>query len=181
MKLKIKRTRIYAPLLSLHMFTIPVLIYGFGKMMGVEYNQYEFVWWILIPAMAIFWFFFNFKIVRSSNESEIKYPDDYFTQINYAKNLEIEFQNPANTQDITPESLSLLGWIEWDNPYTGKKVWAKHQNDQGVFPELPGFIFEYDLENEQFFYNGGEFSSIRLRITTTKDLKEIVRLLLLKQ
>lgn len=181
MKLKIKRTRFCNPLLSLHMFTIPVLVYGFGKMAGVEYNQYEFVWWILIPAMAIFWFFFNFKVVKiSPGEEDVQFPD-YFAHVDYTRKMEIEVQKKPDPENITPESLSLLGWTEWDNPYTGKKVWAKHQNDQGVFPELPGFIFEYDLENEQFFYNGGEFSSIRLRITTTKDLKEIVRLLLLKQ
>lgn len=180
MKLKIKRTRFCNPLLSLHMFTIPVLVYGFGKMAGVEYNQYEFVWWILIPVMAIFWFFFNFKIVKSSNESEIKYPDDYFTQINYARNLEIEFQKPASTQDITPESLSLLGWIEWDNPYNGKKIWAKTPLEGGSFPELPGYSFLYDLENETFTYSGGEFSTIKLKITNTEDLKEITRLLSLK-
>lgn len=180
MKLKIKRTRFCNPLLSLNMVTIPILVYGAGKMSGLEYNQYEFVWWILIPTLSIFWFFFNFKIVKSSNESEIKYPNDYFTQINYARNLEIEFQKPANTQDITTESLSLLGWIEWDNPYNGKKIWAKTPLEGGSFSDLPGYSFLYDLENETFTYSGGEFSTIKLKITNTKDLKEITRLLSLK-
>lgn len=162
------------------MVTIPILVYGAGKMAGVEYNQYEFFWWILIPTLSIFWFFFNFKIIKFSNKSEINYNKDYFAQINYARNLEIELENLSNTEDITPESLSLLGWIEWDDPYTGKKIWAKTPLEGGSFLELPGYSFLYDLENETFTYSGGEFSTINVKITNKKDLKEITRLLSLK-
>lgn len=180
MKLKIKRTRVCNPFLSLNMVIVPVLVYGLGKMVGIEYNQYEFVWWILIPTLSIFWFFFNFKIVKSDNKTDVEYTEDYFTQINYARNITIELQKSPNPEDITPESLSLLGWIEWDNPYNGKKTWAKNPIEDGVFPELPEYSFLYDLEKEMFTYSGGEFSTIKIRITNTKDLKEITRLLSLK-
>jgi hypothetical protein len=61
---------------------------------------------------------------------------------------------------INPNSLKEYGWVEWDNPYTGKKTWAKNKSEDDEFSELPGYLFEYDLETNTFRYNGGEFSTI---------------------
>lgn len=58
---------------------------------------------------------------------------------------------------INPDSLKEYGWVEWDNPYTGKKTWAKNQSED---TEFPGYLFEYDLETNTFRYNGGKFSTI---------------------
>lgn len=41
--------------------------YLFGKLMGTQYNNLEFLWWIVIPLLWIIYFALQFKIVRRSN------------------------------------------------------------------------------------------------------------------
>lgn len=81
---------------------------------------------------------------------------------------------------INPDSLKAFGWVEWDNPYTGKRTWAK--NPMEGFHHCPGYLFEYDLETNTFMYNGAEFSTIRKEGFTGNivDLNTITNMLLLK-
>jgi len=81
---------------------------------------------------------------------------------------------------INPDSLKSFGWVEWDNPYTGKKTWAK--NPREGFEHFPGYLFEYELETNTFRYNGGEFSTIRKEGFTGNiiDLHAITNLLFIK-
>jgi len=62
MKKLVKRSKHNSPSTTLPMFVIPTFTYSFMKIAGVEFNQYEFIWWIIIPALFISWLYINFKV-----------------------------------------------------------------------------------------------------------------------
>lgn len=41
---------------------IPTMTYIFQKLAGVQHNEYEFIWWIVLPSLFIAWFMLNFKL-----------------------------------------------------------------------------------------------------------------------
>jgi hypothetical protein len=47
---------------------IPTLMYGFGKLFGTKYNEYEYGWWIGIPTLFLAWFILNFKVVKNEQD-----------------------------------------------------------------------------------------------------------------
>ena len=57
-----KRKGNITPLSSITLWVIPTLTYLTQKIIGVTFNQYEFVWWILIPSLIVLWFFMNYKV-----------------------------------------------------------------------------------------------------------------------
>jgi len=62
--MKVVRINSYiSPLSSITLWFIPAFTYLLQKVLGIQHNEYEYVWWIGISAMFIFWFFLNFKIV----------------------------------------------------------------------------------------------------------------------
>lgn len=173
----IKKTRFCNPLISLHMFTIPLLVYGVGKINGVAYNQYEFVWWILIPVLFVLWFFFNFKFaLKSKEEKSIDY-SEYFSLIARARNIDIEIERKNQSDEISPDSLESLGWKEILDPYTRKNQWVKLEIKDPNFPDLPSYLFYYRTDGQEFIYNGGEFSHVKIKITSLKDLEDVTRIL----
>lgn len=48
--------------LTSNLFVMPTMIYIIQKLAGVQHNEYEFIWWIVIPSSFIVWFMLNFKI-----------------------------------------------------------------------------------------------------------------------
>lgn len=48
--------------LTSNLFVMPTMIYIIQKLAGVQHNEYEFIWWIVIPSLFILWFMLNFKI-----------------------------------------------------------------------------------------------------------------------
>jgi hypothetical protein len=34
------------------------------KIGGVQFNEYEWVWWVGIPMLVATWFFMNFKLTK---------------------------------------------------------------------------------------------------------------------
>jgi hypothetical protein len=173
----IKKTRFCNPLLSLHVFTIPLLVYGIGKINASPHNQYEFVWWILIPVLLVFWFFFNFKFaLKSKEEKHIDY-SEYFSSIARARNIDIEIERKNQGDEISPDSLMYLGWKEELNSYTGKKEWVKLEKKDPNFPDLPSYLFYYRIDGQEFIYNGGEFSHVKIKIASLKDLEDVTRIL----
>jgi hypothetical protein len=174
----IKKTRLCNPLLSLHMLTIPLLVYGIGKLNCVTYNhQYEFVWWILIPVLFIVWFLFNFKFsLKTKEEKSVDY-SGYFYSIDRARSMEIEIERKNQEHEISPASLVFLGWKEILDPFTGKNQWVKTEKKHHISTDLPSYLFYYRIDELEFIYNGGEFSHIKIRITSLKDLEDITRIL----
>jgi hypothetical protein len=49
---------------TVSIWVIPTMTYLLQKMIGVQFNQYEFIWWIIIPTMFVVWFMLNFKITK---------------------------------------------------------------------------------------------------------------------
>jgi hypothetical protein len=43
---------------------IPALSYLIQKVGGVEFNEYEWVWWAGIPTLVLIWLVINFKIKK---------------------------------------------------------------------------------------------------------------------
>lgn len=61
----VKRDKNVSAFSSVPGWSIPLSLYLFLKASGiVTFNKYEFMWWILIPAMFIIWLCINFKIIR---------------------------------------------------------------------------------------------------------------------
>ena len=40
---------------------IPLFIYLIGKAGMLVYNEYEWVWWVIIPTLLILWLAINYK------------------------------------------------------------------------------------------------------------------------
>lgn len=57
-----KRNNLIPPVSSMNLFIIPLFAYLIKKIGGVEFNQYEFIWWIVIPISFVLWVIMNFKI-----------------------------------------------------------------------------------------------------------------------
>ena len=63
--MKISRRNEYmSPFSTVSLWAIPTMTYSLQKMLGVHFNQYEFIWWIGIPTMFVVWFMLNFKITK---------------------------------------------------------------------------------------------------------------------
>lgn len=59
-----KRNLITSPMSTISIWAIPTMAYSLQKILGVQFNQYEFIWWIIIPTMFVVWFMLNFKITK---------------------------------------------------------------------------------------------------------------------
>ena len=74
-------------------------------------------------------------------------------------------------------ALSENGWEEWKNSYTGNVVMAKtktyHPQLEGVY----GYRFEYDTETNEFTWNGGEFSGMKMVMKNINDIFNLVRII----
>lgn len=53
-----------SPGATINIWFIPTLTYLIQKVGGVSFNQYEWIWWIGIPALMITWFLMNFKVIK---------------------------------------------------------------------------------------------------------------------
>jgi hypothetical protein len=62
--MKIIKKDFASPILSLNIWMIPVLSYLIQKVGGVEFNEYEWVWWAGIPTLVLIWLVINFKIKK---------------------------------------------------------------------------------------------------------------------
>ena len=60
--MKITKRNFVNPLATMNLWIIPTWAYTMQKLGGVQFNEYEWVWWIGIPSLIILWFFINFKI-----------------------------------------------------------------------------------------------------------------------
>lgn len=61
--MKISKRHWYSsPGATMTIWFIPTMSYLIQKVGGVQFNQYECVWWIGIPVLVVIWFFINFKI-----------------------------------------------------------------------------------------------------------------------
>jgi hypothetical protein len=50
-----------------HNFTlwlIPTLTYLIQKVGGMQFNEYEYVWWVAIPSLICLWGLINWKIKK---------------------------------------------------------------------------------------------------------------------
>lgn len=63
MKIIRKNSYIY-PASTSPLWIIPSITYLVQKLVGLEFNEREYIWWIAIPAVFIFWFLLNFKIIK---------------------------------------------------------------------------------------------------------------------
>jgi hypothetical protein len=52
------------PLTSVILWVMPLIVYILGKLAGVNYNEYEYIWYIVVPALFVLWLYANFKIIR---------------------------------------------------------------------------------------------------------------------
>lgn len=43
---------------------IPTIIYLVQKVIGVQHNQYEWLWWTYIPTSVLIWVLVNYKIIK---------------------------------------------------------------------------------------------------------------------
>ena len=62
--MKIIKRKFGNPLVTMNLWIIPTLAYTIQKVGGVQFNEYEWVWWNGIPSLIILWFFINFKIEK---------------------------------------------------------------------------------------------------------------------
>ena len=44
------------------LWVIPTWTYGMLKLVGAQFNKYEYIWWVTIPLMFIIWLVINYKI-----------------------------------------------------------------------------------------------------------------------
>jgi predicted small integral membrane protein len=49
------------PTTTMHMWLIPTSLYTLQKVGGTQFNQYEWLWWVVITLTFTLWFFTNFK------------------------------------------------------------------------------------------------------------------------
>ena len=60
----VKRNKLISPISTIPMWLIPTLSYSLQKVAGVEFNEYEYVWGIVIPLMVVLWVLLNWKIKK---------------------------------------------------------------------------------------------------------------------
>jgi hypothetical protein len=59
-----ERVGYQSPTGTMTIWLIPTIAYILQKLCGVQFNQYECIWWILIPVFFIVWFILNFKVTK---------------------------------------------------------------------------------------------------------------------
>ena len=59
-----KRVGYQSPTGTMTIWLIPTISYLLQKLCGMNFNQYEYVWWIVIPVLFIVWFTLNFKLTK---------------------------------------------------------------------------------------------------------------------
>jgi len=59
-----KRNWYSSPLLTINIWLIPTLSYLIQKIGGVQFNEYEWVWYAGTLLLFIVWFILNFKITK---------------------------------------------------------------------------------------------------------------------
>ena len=64
--MKIKKRLFMNPMATISLWLIPTLTYVMGKLGGMEYNQYEWVWWVGTPILFSAWFILNYKVVKEN-------------------------------------------------------------------------------------------------------------------
>ena len=60
----IRRDSYIHPASTSPLWVIPSISYLLQKLIGLEFNEREYAWWIGIPTVFIFWFLLNFKIIK---------------------------------------------------------------------------------------------------------------------
>ena len=53
------------------LWVIPSVSYLLQKVIGLEFNEREYVWWIAIPAVFTFWFLLNFCLFNEAKRFSI--------------------------------------------------------------------------------------------------------------
>lgn len=61
-----KRDRHQTPTGTITIWLIPTISYIIQKLWGVQFNEYELIWWIVIPISFIVWFIPNFKVTKDN-------------------------------------------------------------------------------------------------------------------
>lgn len=59
-----RRDKYMSPFATISLWVIPTMVYSLQKMLGVQFNEYEYIWWVGIPIMFVVWFMINFKITK---------------------------------------------------------------------------------------------------------------------
>jgi hypothetical protein len=59
-----KRNWCSSPLLTINIWLIPTLSYLIQKIGGVQFNEYEWVWYVGTLLLFIVWFILNFKLTK---------------------------------------------------------------------------------------------------------------------
>ena len=59
-----KRAGHQSPTGTMTIWLVPIISYLLQKLWGINFKQYECVWWIVIPILFIVWFTFNFKVIK---------------------------------------------------------------------------------------------------------------------
>ena len=62
--MKIDKRSLASPTGTASLFLTPLSVYIVGKAIGTEYNQFEFLHWIVISLTFTIWFFLNYKITK---------------------------------------------------------------------------------------------------------------------
>ncbi len=60
----VKRNKHISPMSTIPMWLIPTLSYSLQKVAGVKFNEYEYLWGIVIPLMVVLWVLLNWKIKK---------------------------------------------------------------------------------------------------------------------
>ena len=61
-----KRYWYSSPTTTMHMWLIPTSLYTLQKVGGAQLNQYEWLYWVVIPLTFTLWFFTNFKLISNT-------------------------------------------------------------------------------------------------------------------
>ena len=62
--MKIVKRDFAQPSRSVTLWLIPTLSYFIQKVGGVQFNEYEYVWWVVILVMVVLWGLINWKIKK---------------------------------------------------------------------------------------------------------------------
>lgn len=60
----VKRSLYSNPTGSMTIWLIPTMSYLMQKAGGMQFNKYEWIWWVGIPTLILGWLLLNFKIKR---------------------------------------------------------------------------------------------------------------------
>lgn len=61
-----KRYSHSTPMSTMHMWLIPAAAYTLQKIAGTQFNQYEWLWWVVTTLTFTLWFFTNFKVISNT-------------------------------------------------------------------------------------------------------------------